>query len=138
MRDKDLATEEGVRSVLAFETIATEGNLAQLWRMHFDDAMERVEGGRRIVFYLAAYEPARRRELIEFPKDPPPDNPDDVEDTRWLNRYILASGNDSFENPDHGRYPEGVLRAALECLNIGFEPDKIKWVTVSSRKKLVN
>ncbi len=77
-------------------------------------------------------------ELIEFPKDPPPDNPDDVEDTRWLKRYVLASSNDSFENPDHGRYPEGVLRAALECLNVGFEPDKSKWVTVSSRKKLVN
>ncbi len=219
--------------------------------MHFDDAMERVEGARRIVFYLAAYDPAQRTraqirddlsltmtelelglhrlvmagilaygpsrfdfqglgdkifakwfrdrygeevkhterrmmigilsrrlvsaeaadgrrqkgakikdlpailrqnpgatlhfdeeiglwELIEFPKDPPPDNPDDVEDTRWLNRYILASGNDSFENPDHGRYPEGVLRAALECLSIGSEPDKSKWVTVSSRKKLVN
>ena len=31
--------------------------------------------------------------------------------------------------PEHGRYPEGILRAALECLGIGFEPDRSKWLT---------
>ncbi|MCP4594711.1 MAG: hypothetical protein GY842_28595 [bacterium] len=75
-------------------------------------------------------------DLIEFPKEPPPDNPD--EEVAWLMRYVLASDSDTFENPEHGRYPEGILRAALECLDIGFEPDKSKWLTAPTREKFLN
>ena len=74
--------------------------------------------------------------LIEFPKEPPPDNPD--QDVDWLMRYVLASDSDVFLNPEHARYPEGILRAALESLSIGFEPDKSRWLTEPAREKWLN
>ena len=61
--DKDLTTEEGVREALTYETMTHRGDIAYVWGEYLAGAFDRVnkENSKKIVLYLAKYEPEPRR-----------------------------------------------------------------------------
>ena len=67
IEEKDLTTEDGVRSALTLETVMGKGEIARVWREYLLGAFADVNdtNARKIVLYLAAHEPEERdREQI--------------------------------------------------------------------------